>query len=404
MYAWIVLIFAFGLVAGCGGGGSGGGSGGTPPGAKFLYASAYGPPNLVPGSIYGFAVDPGGALTPVPGAFADTGEDWGGTPMAITRDSKLLYTLHTINISSYELLAFQINADGSLTNAPVPSYSMANVWGLVAHPTADFLYVSGYSGVLTVLAIDSATGALSPTSSVSLGNVFIKHSAVMTPNGQYLYQDDLYPDDLYPTAWQIAGFSTNASTGALSPVPGSPLSPTTHAGSYAETMAIDPIGKFLYVGYAFNVVNVGSGGGIAAYSIDAASGALTAVPGSPFAVGGSPSALAIDASGRFLIAAGLPGNCLAVFSIDTHTGAVTSVPGSQFGPMQSCDSVAADPSGPYVYAGSIGELYGFNGTVSVLSIDQATGKLALIDEATIPSLGTGPAALGGGVSFIALAH
>jgi 6-phosphogluconolactonase (cycloisomerase 2 family) len=392
MNARIVLICAFALTASCGGGG--GGEPSSP--SKFLYASAYAGPNTFPAAIYAFAVYPDGALSLVPGSPAPTSD--GGGPIAITRDSKVLYTTNLPG----ELLAFQIHADGSLTNAPVPSFSTPDLpVGLVAHPTADFLYASGYSGVLTVFAIDSATGALSLGSSVTLGNEFIQNSAVTTPNGRYLYQDDVYPA-VYPTAQQITGFSTNAATGALSPVPGSPLSPTTHSASSPRLMAIDPPGKFLYVSYEFLVVNVGADGGLAAYSIDAASGALTAVLGSPFGVGGVPTSVAIDASGRFLIAGiyprlgGAPGNCLAVLSIDPGTGTLTSVPGSPFGPMHSCGFVAADPSGPYVYAGSALETANTPATVSVLSMDQATGALALIGETTIPSKL--------GVSVIALTH
>jgi 6-phosphogluconolactonase len=167
-------------------------------------------------------------------------------------------------------------------------------------------------------------------------------------------------------------------------------------------MVIDPTGKFLYVSYEFAVVNVGSDGGLAAYTIEATSGALTAVPGSPFGVGWVPNSVSIDASGRFLIVSmfprlgGAPGNCLAVLSIDPDTGALTSVPGSPFGPMHSCGYVAADPSGPYVYAGSALQSENAPATVSVLSVDQATGALAFIGETTIPDKL--------GVSFIALTH
>jgi len=87
MPAWIVPIFAFAFLAGC----SGGGSNGYPPvPSGFLYASALAGPNTFPANIYGFAVYPGGALTPVPGSPAPTSD--GGGPIAITRDSKLLYT------------------------------------------------------------------------------------------------------------------------------------------------------------------------------------------------------------------------------------------------------------------------------------------------------------------------
>jgi 6-phosphogluconolactonase (cycloisomerase 2 family) len=326
---------------------------------KFIYVSASAGPNTFPAAIYGFAVNSSGALSPVPGSPAPTAD--GGGPIAITRDSKLLYTTST---GTGELFAFPINADGSLTNAPNASGSTADYSvGLVAHRTADFLYASGNSGVLTVLAIDSATGALSQASSVTLSNEFLKNSAVITPNGRYLYQNDLdRNDDLFPASLQIAGFSTDAATGALSPVPGSPLTLTTPSPSTTSgtgPMAIDPTGKFLYVPYQFVVVNVGSDGGLAAYSIDAASGALTAVPGSPFGVGGAPNSVAIDASGRFLIVSIYPlggGSRLAMFSIDPGTGALTSVPGS-FGPTYVWEGLAADPSGPYFYAGASSNHY-----------------------------------------------
>ena len=163
-------------------------------------------------------------------------------------------------------------------------------------------------------------------------------------------------------------------------------------------MAIDPTGKFLYVPYQFVVVNVGADGGLAAYSIDAASGALTAVPGSPFAVGGVPSSVAIDASGKFLIISIFPpggGSRLAVFSIDSGTGALTSVPGS-FGSTYAWGAVAADSSGPYVYAGTALQTANNPAVVFALSIDQATGALTSVGQTTIPDKL--------GVAFLALTH
>jgi 6-phosphogluconolactonase len=137
---------------------------------------------------------------------------------------------------------------------------------------------------------------------------------------------------------------------------------------------------------------------VAAFSIDASSGALTAVPGSPFSSSGSPTSVAIDASGRFLIVSvfpAAPGNCLDVFSIDSSTGALASVPGSPFGPA-ICGFVAADPSGEFVYAGT-GSAMGPAG-VLVLSVDQATGALAPTGQAAVAD----KTKLGSG--FIAVTH
>jgi 6-phosphogluconolactonase (cycloisomerase 2 family) len=395
MKARMVLTLASALLAGSCGGGSDGPHG-TPAG--FLYAAAYAGPNTFPAAIYGFAVYPGGALSPVPGSPAPTSD--GGAPLAITRDSKLLYTTN-----SHEVTGFDIGADGSLTAAPAATLATSDTpMGLVAHPSADFLYLSLYSGVLAVLAVDPATGALSQTSSVTLGNQFLKNSAVMTPAGGYLFQNDVSPDDLFSaTSLQVAGFSAQGATGALSAVPGSPVTPTTHASAAPEPMAIDPAGKFLYVGYQFAVINVGFDGGVAAFTIDAASGALTAVPGSPFDVGGVPNSVAVDSSGRFLlVSAAIVGatstNCLVVLAIDPASGALTPVSGSPFGLMQrACGPVVADPSGPYFYVGTTLETENTPAIVFALSIDTGTGALTPVGQSTIPDNKLG-------VSFMALTH
>ena len=391
MGARILLILAFALIAACGGGG--GSSSGPPPvPTGFLYVNALGGPNAVLTDIYGFTVYSNGTLSLAPGSPAQA-EDGGGGPLAITRDSKLLYTPNI-----YELTAFQVNADGSLTPAPSPSFPTHDDSGvgLVTHPTADFLYASSSSGVVSVLAIDSATGALNLTSSVSLPTQSaraVANSAVITPNGRYLYQNF----GQYPALVQIAGFSIDSATGALSPMPGSPISPSTPSTASASQMVIDPAGKYLYASYQSFIPNVAPDGGVDAFSIDSATGELTAVPGSPFSVGGAPGSVAIDVSGRFLIV-GLtprpemgPGGCLAVLSIDPGTGALKAVSGSPFGSVElcgggagaypSCGGVAADPSGPFVYTGT---QFVTPTSVFALSIDQTTGALAIIGQTAIP--------------------
>ena len=114
MRAWIILISAFVFVAACGGGGSDG----TPAvPSRFLYASAYGGPNTLPASIYGLAVYTDGTLSPVPGSPASTAD--GGGSLAITRDSKFLYTTDNLDLGG-----FQIQADGSLTNVPSSPFTL----------------------------------------------------------------------------------------------------------------------------------------------------------------------------------------------------------------------------------------------------------------------------------------
>ena len=79
---------------------------------------------------------------------------------------------------------------------------------------------------------------------------------------------------LYATAGtNVFGFSIDKQTGALSPLPGSPVA----VGATADTVSIDPTNQFLYVTNR-------SAGKVTGFNLNAATGELTSMPGSPFAV------------------------------------------------------------------------------------------------------------------------
>ena len=81
----------------------------------------------------------------------------------------------------------------------------------------------------------------------------------------------------------VSAYTINATTGALTPVPGSPF----EAGLRPFSVVVDPTGKFAYV------ANYGSNN-VSAYTINAATGALTPVPGSPFAAGSFPWVITVN--------------------------------------------------------------------------------------------------------------
>jgi 6-phosphogluconolactonase (cycloisomerase 2 family) len=374
--AKFIAIGAVVCVAACGGGG-----GGSQPSVplRFLYASAYTENGGVfSGAIYAFSVDSTGAITAVAGSpFAPTTN---GAPIAISRDSKFLYS---VDSATGKLSAFVIGSDGSLTDVPgAPFATPQTPVRLVAHPTSDFLYASADSGNVMVFAIDPTTGVVSLTSSFNTVDSVINDIA-MTSDGQYFYQASLLPS-------QISGLLTNASTGALlSAVPGSPLK--TYFSPLA--IAIHPTGKFLYIADEDYPL-----GAVYASSIDAASGSLTSLSAGPSLGRGAALHVAIDASGKFLLvdweSGNTPANCLAVLSIDLTTGALTEVPGSPFG--QVCGVLAADPSKPYIYVGAPSDQPSPGGEgVFVCSIDETTGALSVIGSTSLSGLH---------VSSIALTH
>ena len=329
----------------------------------FLFAS-----NLSDKTISGFTVNPAsGALTPVSGSPFPT--PTGDTSIAVNRDFKFLYAA---DFGLNQVSAFSVNGDGSLSalfGTPFPAGN--GPVSVVTHPTADFLYVTNQgSGEVMVFVIDPE---LTSSGSVAIGNSPL--FSAITSEGAYYYQT-------ISSLAQIAGFSVSASDGSLTPVSGSPFS----TGFFPNRIAIDPADKFLYVTIPTSFM--GTSTSVYAYTIDAASGALTAVPGSPFTTGENPVSAAVDISGRFLFVANgantANGNSVSAFSIDPNTGALTAVPGSPFAASPFPGFVATDPSGQYVYVG-----LGSSPGIAAFVMNQSTGALTPMPGSPFPGNNVG---------------
>lgn len=165
----------------------------------------------------------------------------------------------------------------------------------------------------------------------------------------------------------VAAFSINASTGILTPIAGSPFA----AGERpSDTAILHPSGRYLYVR---NLGAPNSAGSVTAYAINASTGALSAI-GASAAIGANSTFAAMHPTGRFLLVANgaIPANTygpgsISVLSIDAATGALTS---TQTPLSVAPYSVSVDPSGRFVYAASaVGNVhYSF-------SLDGTTGAL-----------------------------
>jgi 6-phosphogluconolactonase (cycloisomerase 2 family) len=172
---------------------------------------------------------------------------------------------------------------------------------------------------------------------------------------------------------------TVAATGALSPIG---TYPTISSGPYS--IAVDPSGQYVYVG------NIR--GGVEAYLIDQASGALAEIAGSPSADVHTPSAIAVDPTSRYVYVANTYGGTtnqgsVSAYTIDAATGALTEISGSPYAVNYNPGSIAVDPAGKFVFLdGSSGEV-GF-------AIDGATGALMPDTDSSLP-----PGTIGTGISF-----
>jgi 6-phosphogluconolactonase (cycloisomerase 2 family) len=187
------------------------------------------------------------------------------------------------------------------------------------------------------------------------------------PTGRFVYVRNF-------SQGTISGFTISATSGALALIPGSPFPgvPICYPGSVGEcvsgSIAVDPTGKFAYVT---------TYPGVSGYSINASTGALTAIPGSPFATRAIAVSIVVEPTGEFAYGTTYPG--VLGYSINATTGALTLIAGSPFGTgtCRSCDSVALDPSGRFAYwgdySGGIGACVVYGNTINA-----TTGALTAI--------------------------
>jgi 6-phosphogluconolactonase (cycloisomerase 2 family) len=200
--------------------------------------------------------------------------------------------------------------------------------------------------------------------------------------GTFVYTNN----DLFFTN-SVSAFSV-AANGALTPVPGSPFltgGTGISGGLFAANGITTAIVKdFLYV------ANSGSNN-VSAFSVNPATGVLTAVPGSPFPTGGAGGFLGISLTttpdDQFLIAANAVSINITVYSIAAN-GALTAVAGSPFpaGPGGLLDGIKVTPDGKFLAVARPD-----NNTVSMYSISSA-GGLTPVPGSPFPAGGTGFAA------------
>ncbi|HEV7674659.1 MAG TPA: beta-propeller fold lactonase family protein, partial [Candidatus Angelobacter sp.] len=224
-------------------------------------------------TISAYSVSPSGALTAVPGSPFLTGgrgaavNCYGLDRIVISAPNNLLFVTNTLDLT---ISVLQINpASGTLTavaGSPFASglsLDACQGMSLAATPDGKFLMASS-NGQIQTFAI-APTGALAlvaTTPNCCTPMVSMK----ISPNGQFLATSN-------ETSASI--FTVNTLTGALTSVLGSPF-PKTGTGSLGGLDFNGCGNNLLYGGEATATSTIAD-----AWTV-AASGALTALPGSPF--------------------------------------------------------------------------------------------------------------------------
>jgi uncharacterized protein (TIGR03437 family) len=140
----------------------------------------------------------------------------------------------------------------------------------------------------------------------------------------------------------VRAYAINPTTGALSPLPFSPIS--LGNGNW-NAVAVHPGGSPLVVADA--------SGRLASYQITSTAAATAA--GSPFSTGSaSPFSAAFSQDGNFAYTGGTGGSTIAGFAVNTTTGVLTSLPGSPFDAGNSLPHAYATDAAGRLFASNFG--------------------------------------------------
>jgi len=263
-----------------------------------------------------------------------------------------------------------------------PTMSNGSVNGLIAQISASDVAAAGTATVTVFNPGPGGGSSNALTFTITTGSVD-PQSIALDPTGKFAYVMDAGSGG---NGGYVSMYTINPTTGALASI-GPPVSTNGYGVDYgsginAGSVAVDPLGKFVYVTNAGDVWDYGDGadGTVAMYAINATTGALT----SAGTINGNcpglciPSSVVVDPSGRLAYVTngggGFPYN-VAMYTINSTTGALTSIGTIATGTEPL--SVAVDPAGKFAYVANWTG-YETDGSVSMYTIDATTGSLTPI--------------------------
>jgi 6-phosphogluconolactonase len=311
-------------------------------------------------NVSAYQITTSGALVPVTGSPFPGG----GSPNSVTVVPSGLFA-YVADVIPGSVSGFTVAQNGALT--PIPGSPFAAPTGtafVINDPSGRFVYAlncgaicsgSG-SGNIAGYTVDQHTGALTPMAGSPFAAGQFPYSLAVDPTGHFAYVANMGSGDVY-------SFAIDSVSGALTQV-GLPAT----AGIFPISVVVDPWSQYVYV------ANTGSGT-VSAFSINF-DGSLSTVAGSPFAVGEFTAGIAASSNGKFLIAAAGAG--AYVYTI-TSTGALQPV-GSPYRAGTGPNGISIDPTDCFVYLVNAG-----SGNVSAYVLDEENGKLTPVKGSPFPA-------------------
>jgi 6-phosphogluconolactonase len=242
------------------------------------------------GTISAYSMDTStGVLTPLansPYTIAGTSPN----PTQIVRAGNFLYVTDQNN-NCVEVFAIASGTGALTQNVPgSPFATDVGPFSLAVDPSGSVLYTNNSgpvppgqfqgAGSMSAFTINSTTGALTPVAGNPLP-ISATNDIAIDPSGKFLL---LTESSFSPLVNGVSVYPINKTTGALGTlVAGSPFA---SGGTNAFSVSIDPTGQFVYVGNDQSA-------NLSEFTLNTTTGALTPVAGSPVAAGNLPDFIAI---------------------------------------------------------------------------------------------------------------
>ena len=270
-------------------------------------------------------------------------ENTSPTGIALLPSKKFLYAVNSSSFAD-SISIFNVASDGTLALSGTPTPAGAGPNDAVIDPSGKYLLVTNnFGNNVSVYSIDASSGALSEVAGSPFPANNNPAEILITPSGRFVYVTN-------PGIGMVTAFSF--SNGVLTQLPTSPVS----SGAGAFGLAVDGSEQYLYVANpsASNPPPSSTIGNISGFTITS-TGALTPILGSPFTVtnGNGPSAVTVDPSGKYVYAT-TPGSSFSIwcFTITPANGQLVAVTNSPFSLTAGGLFALFDPSGNYLYIGS----------------------------------------------------
>ena len=297
---------------------------------------------------------------------------------------------YVANQGSNDISAYTVNpTTGALTSiagSPFPAGTnpfLVQFAFLGIPPSPKFAYVANQgSDDISAYTIDATTGVLTPVA----GSPFAAGLTPFVVNPTFTSSGQLFAYVANQGSNDVSAYTINATTGVLTPVAGSPFPAGT------TPVFVTPVGSGPATPFAY-VANQGSND-ISAYTISATTGVLTPVPGSPFAAGLAPFLVTFNTSSSgqlFAYVANQGSNDISGYAINATTGVLTPVLGSPFAAGTTPIFVAPlDPLGTFRLSLKFACVANQGSDdVSTYTIDGTTGALTPAPGSPFPA-GTAP--------------